>query len=73
MRKLFEPTVRTAVVMDLVDLVVQAVDGTKVVANASVNRNYDAEGLRGLLDRLEWAVADLEAQNEGGEEATDSS
>ena len=51
MRKLFERTVRTAVAMKLVDLAVQAVDGTKVVANASVNRSYDAEGLRGLLDQ----------------------
>ena len=69
MRKLFERTVRTAVAMKLVDLAVQAVDGTKVVSNASVNRSYDAEGLRGLLDRLERAIADLEAQNEAGEEA----
>ena len=69
MRKLFERTVRTAVAMKLVDLAVQAVDGTKVVANASVNRSYDAEGLRGLLERLERAIADLEAQNEAGEEA----
>ena len=69
MRKLFERTVSTAVTMELVDLAVQAVDGTKVAANASVNRSYDAEGLRGLLDRLERAIADLEAQNEAGEEA----
>ncbi len=68
MRKLFERTVRTAVAMKLVDLAVQAVDGTKVVANASVNRSYDAEGLRGLLDRFERAIADLEAQNEAGED-----
>ena len=70
MRKLFERTVRTAVAMELVDLAVQAVDGTKVVANASVNRSYDAEGLRGLLDRLERTIADLEAQNEAGEDAS---
>ena len=69
MRKLFERTLRTAVAMKLVDLAVQAVDGTKVVANASVNRSYDAEGLRRLLDRLERAITDLEAQNEAGEEA----
>ena len=66
MRKLFERTVGTAVAMKLA---VQAVDGTKVVANASLNRSYDAEGLRGLLERLESAIADLEAQNEAGEEA----
>ena len=46
MRTLFERTVRTAVTMKLVDLAVQSVDGTKVVANASLNRSYDAEGLR---------------------------
>ena len=55
--------------MKLVDLAVQAVDGTKVVANASVNRSYDVEGLRGLLERLERAITDLEAQNEAGEDA----
>ncbi len=70
MRKLFERTVRTAVTMKLVDLAVQAVDGTKVVANASLNRSYDAEGLRGLLERLESAITDLEAQNEAGEDAS---
>ena len=69
MRKLFEQTVRTAVAMKLVDLAVQAVDGTKVVANASVNRSYDAEGLRGLLGRLDKAIDDLEAQNEAGGDA----
>ena len=69
MRKLFERSVRTAVAMALVDLAVQAVDGTKVVANASVNRSYDAVGLSGLLERLEKAIADLEAQNEEGEDA----
>ena len=39
-----------------------------MVANASLNRSYDAEGLRGLLERLESAIADLEAQNEAGED-----
>ena len=67
MRKLFERTVRTAVAMKLVDLAVQAVDGTKVVANASVNRSYDAEGLRGLLDRLERAITDLEKAGEASD------
>ena len=40
-----------------------------MVANASVNRSYDAEGLRRLLERLESAISDLEAQNEAGEGA----
>ena len=68
-RKLFKRTVRMAVTMGLVDLAVQAVDGTKVGANAAKDRTYDAEGLRRLLDRLEGAISDLEAQNEAGEDA----
>ena len=53
MRRLFKRTVRTAVAMQLVDLAVQAVDGTKVAANATRDRTYDAERGRRLLDRLE--------------------
>ena len=65
MRQLFRRTVRTALSMDLVDLAVQAVDGTKVPANASSGRSYDAEGLARLLQRLEQAIAELEDQNKG--------
>ena len=65
MRNLLRRTVRTALAMDLVDLAVQAVDGTKVPANASSGRSYDAEGLARLLQRLERAIAELEDQNEG--------
>ena len=50
--------------MDLVDLAVQAVDGTKVPANASSSPSYDAAGLARLLERLERAIAELEDQNE---------
>ena len=32
-------------------------------------RTYDAEGLRRLLKRLEETIRELEAQNEGGEDA----
>ena len=68
MRNLLRLTVRTAVDMKLVSLAVQAVDGTKVGGNAGRDRTYDAEGLRRLLGRLETAIDELEAQNEGGEE-----
>ena len=69
MRKLFKRTVRMAVAMGLVDLAVQAVDGTKIVANAAKDRTQDAEGLQRLLERVETAIRDLEAQNEAGEGA----
>ena len=68
MRALFKRTVRTAVTLELVDLAVQAVDGTRVPANASKMRSYNADQLRELLERVEKAIADLEAQNEGGED-----
>ncbi|MDE2778465.1 MAG: IS1182 family transposase [Chloroflexota bacterium] len=69
MRSLFKRTVRTAMVMDLVDLAVQAVDGTKVIANASKDRDYTPDQLERLLARVERAIEDLEAQNEEGEDA----
>ena len=39
------------------------------MANASLYRTHDAQELERLLDRLEKAIADLEAQNEAGEDA----
>ena len=65
-RALFKRTVRTAVALELVDLAVQAVDGTRVPANAAQRRSYAAEQLRQLLERVEQAIGDLEAQNHGG-------
>jgi transposase len=50
MRKLFKRTVQTAVKVGLVDLAVQAVDGTKIAGNAAKNRTYDREGLQRLLE-----------------------
>ncbi len=69
MRALLKRTVRTAVTMGLVDLAVQAVDGTKIMANATKNRTYDAAQLERLLKRTEAAIAELEAQNEAGDDA----
>ncbi len=68
MRTLMKCTVGTAMEMGLVDLAVQAVDGTKIQGNASRERTYDAVGLQKLLDRTEAAIAELEAQNEGGDD-----
>ncbi|MDD9994748.1 MAG: IS1182 family transposase [Dehalococcoidia bacterium] len=69
MRSLFRRTVRTAVAMELVDLAVQAVDGTKVIANASREKSYAPDQLERLLERVEKAIEEMEAQNEGGDEA----
>jgi len=69
MRKLLKYTVATAVDIKLIDLAVQAVDGTKIPANAARDRNYDAAELQRLLERTEVAITEMETQNESGEDA----
>lgn len=66
MRRLLKYTVATAIELDLIDLAVQAVDGTKVAANAAGDRTYDATELQRLLKRTEAAISELEAQNQAG-------
>lgn len=68
MRGLLKRTVRMAVEMGLLDMAVQAVDGTKVPANVDRHRTYNVEELRELLERTEAAIQDLEHQNEAGED-----
>ena len=68
MRSLLKHTVRTAVEIGLVDLAVQALDGTKIAANAARDQTYDAAGLERLLAKAETAIENLEAQNEGGDD-----
>ena len=68
MRTLLRRTVRTAVSAGLVDLAVQAVDGTRIAANASMQHTHDAVWLQRLLTRTEQAIAALEAQNTTGGE-----
>jgi transposase len=68
MRHLFKLTVRTAVNMDLVDMAVQAIDGTKLQANATKDRTYDAKGLQRLLERTDTVIEELEKQNEVGDD-----
>lgn len=67
MRHLFKLTVRTAVKMDLLDMAVQAVDGTKVQANAARERTYDTKALQELLKRVDIVILELEKQNEEGD------
>ncbi len=66
MRMLFKRTVQTAIKMDLIDLALQAVDGTKIAANASRNRTYDTRQLKELLERTEKTIEALERENEEG-------
>lgn len=68
LRKLLRHTVLTAVDLGLVDLAVQALDGTKIGANAAGDRTHDVAGLSRLLERTEAAISELEAQNEAGKD-----
>jgi transposase len=65
-RHLFKMTVRTALKMNLIDLAVQALDGTKIAANANKDRSYNAKELERFLSRLDEVIRDLEKQNESG-------
>ena len=69
MRRLLKRTVLTAVASGLLDLALQAVDGSKLAGNAAKDRTYKRAGLQRLLTQTEAAIRDLEAQNRGGEEA----
>lgn len=60
---LFKRTVATAATSGLVVWAIQAVDGTKIGGNAAKDRTLDATALGKLLDRVDLAIADLEAQN----------
>jgi transposase len=68
MHALLTHSVQSAVHAGLVELALQAVDGTKIAGNAAKDRTYDAKGLDHLLERIEQAIADLEAQNATGGE-----
>ena len=63
MRSLLKYTVATAMEVGLVDLAIQAVDGTKIAANAAGDQTHDARGLQYLMDRTEAAILELEAQS----------
>ena len=66
MRQLFKITVKTAVKLDLVDLAVQAIDGTKLSGNASRDRTYDAKGLKRIIERTDEIIQELERENDSG-------
>jgi transposase len=70
MRQLFKLTVKTAVKMNLVDLAIQAVDGSKIGANAAKERTHDLKSLAKLSERTEQSIQELEKENESNNEAS---
>lgn len=69
MHHIFKLTVKTAVKLDLVDLAVQAVDGTKIAGNASKDRTYGAKGLKRLIERTDEVIRELEQENNNSKES----
>jgi transposase len=65
MRGLLKQTVKLALAANLLDLALQAVDGTKLLANAARERSLTAAELAELEQRLEAEIAHLEAQQLG--------
>jgi transposase len=63
-RQLFKLTIKTAVKMDLVDLALQAIDGSKMPGNAAKDRTYDEKGLEKLMERTDKIISELEKENQ---------
>jgi transposase len=68
MRRLLKCTVATAMELGLVDLAVQAVDGTRIAGNAARDRTYDNVALQRLLERTETVIAQMEELNEAADD-----
>ncbi len=68
MHKLFRGTVRTAVKLGLVDMAIQAIDGTKVGGNTARKRTYTALQLSELEEKIAATIRELEELNELGED-----
>lgn len=64
MRQLLRATIRTAVDIGLIELAIQAVDGTKVLANANPDAGLNRAELAVLATQTERAITELETANQ---------
>ena len=69
MHQVFRQTVRIAMASGLVDWTLQAIDGTKLVANASPDQSLTATQLAAVMAHTERAIAELDAQQGSDGEA----
>jgi transposase len=67
LRELFKKSVQVAVKSDLVSLVLQAVDGTKIAAQSSTAKAWRKDILEKKLERLDAAIEEILAQTERNE------
>jgi len=61
LRAFFKRTVKLAMDMKLVGLVLQAIDGTKIAAACSGRQAFDKEHLQSLMERLDKQITQLES------------
>lgn len=61
MRTLFATTVRVAMANGLVTWAVQAIDGTRIMADAASDQSLTARKLQALLERIDATIAELES------------
>jgi transposase len=64
-RKLFKQLLQIAVSMDVVGLVLHAVDGTKIFSQASEEEGWHREALEKKLKRLDEAINEIMKETEG--------
>lgn len=64
LRKLFKKTVKIAVQLDLVDFVLQALDGTKIQGACSGYGSHSKKDLEKRLERLDGVIEELEKKIE---------
>lgn len=67
LKEVFRQTVRVAMKADLVDMVLNAVDGTKIAARASTNKAWGRKKLKKKLDRLDKTLDQAMAEVEKAE------
>lgn len=67
LRGLFKKSVQVAAAADLVNLALQAVDGTKIAAQVSTARAWHRDGLEKRLARLDEAISETMGQVEAAE------
>jgi len=73
LKGVFRQGVQVAVKADLVDLALQAVDGTKITAQVSTRKAWHRDTLRRDLKCLDAAIEEISAQVEAAEEREDGS
>ncbi len=73
LRGLFKKSVAVAIRSDLVSFALQAIDGTKIVAESSTAKAWHRKGLKKLLAKLDEAIAEVCSQTEANESGEDGS